>query len=115
MDIATGVSMTATRRQLPKEEGRQVAERDMHPYFKKKKYRDNGEISSRIRKFHNTTHDKLSIVWIIDCCDQRSTYVVFSLWVSAWLMSWEGELTANGPYTSKEELDNFIFSSVTKP
>jgi hypothetical protein len=79
MDIATGVSMTATRRQLPKEEGRQVAERDMHPYFKKKKYRDNGEISSRIRKFHNTTRDKLSIVWIIDCCDQRSTYVVFSL------------------------------------
>jgi len=33
--MALGISMTATRRQLPRDEGGFVAEYDMHAYYKK--------------------------------------------------------------------------------
>ncbi|KAI5817495.1 hypothetical protein BZA77DRAFT_34718 [Pyronema omphalodes] len=95
MAMAPGISVAARDKRMNPNQPQAVRDEDMHPYYKP--HLKNVDLADRIRRFHDSTQDKMSRVWAIDCCAKQ------------------GEVVLNGPFTSKGRLHQFIIDSERKP
>jgi hypothetical protein len=71
MAMAPGISVATRAERMNLNQPQAVSDEDMHSYYKP--HMKNGDLAQRIRNFHNSTQDKVSTVWAIDCCAKQGT------------------------------------------